>query len=157
SALRALELDPESAEALASLAFIQSMYNWRWREADDLYRRAIAVNPNNAKARHWYATDHLALLGRFQEALGEIQTAGMLDPLSMIIHSSLAYVYLFRRDYALALTSIERSLDLDPTFLKAYASMGRIHSLEGRYDKAIECFERAWPQDGANPSLISAL
>jgi TolB-like protein len=54
AAERALELDPESSEAHVSLAFERSLFEWRWEEAEALYRAAIAFNPGYARAHQWF-------------------------------------------------------------------------------------------------------
>src|SRR6267378_2697223 len=75
AALRALEIDPGSAEAYTSLASIKGSYEWDRAGAERDFRRAIALNPNYANAHHWFA-DHLVSLGRFDEGMAEIAVAG---------------------------------------------------------------------------------
>jgi TolB-like protein/Tfp pilus assembly protein PilF len=155
AAHRALELDPNSAEALCALAFIRSI-GWRWDEADSLYRRAIAARPGYAQAHHWYSVDFLPLFGRYQEALAGIQTARMLDPLSMIVHEGYPYVLMLQRDYDGAIAALRQMMDMAPDFYKAYSTMGRVLSLAGRYDEAIAMFDKAREMAGDSPSLIAA-
>jgi serine/threonine-protein kinase len=157
AALRALELDPQSADATASLAFIRSIYDWNWDAAEQLYRRAIALNPSNAKARHWYSTDMLTMRGRFEEALEESQVARMLDPLSLIIHEGYAYVNIFMREYDVAEESLRQMLELEPRFAKSHGTLGRVYSLQGRYTEAFEEFEKARALAGPTPQLIAAI
>jgi TolB-like protein/DNA-binding winged helix-turn-helix (wHTH) protein len=67
---QALVIDPNSSEAHTALALIVQNYDWDWQTAEKEFQRAIELNPNYATAHHWYA-EHLALLGRFDEALGK--------------------------------------------------------------------------------------
>jgi TolB-like protein/tetratricopeptide (TPR) repeat protein len=157
AALRALELDPQSAEALSALAFVRSAVHWKWREGRELYERAIAANPGYAKARHWYATDFLALHGHFDEAFKQIQIARGLDPLSLIIHEGYAYLHILRRDYETALESLRQTIGLEMSFHKGYGSMGRALSLMGRYSEAIEVLESARQLSPELPSVLAAL
>ena len=157
AAEKALTLDPQSPEATVSLAFIRSQFDWDWVEAESLYRRAIALNPGYSRARHWYSLDHLALLGRLDEALAEIQIACHLDPLSQIIHEGYGYVHMLRREYSTALEKYRQLIDLDPLFYKGYSSMGRVLSLMGRYDEATATLEKARVLGGGVPSIVSAL
>ena len=157
AAERALELDPQSAEANVSLAFVRSLFEWKWEEAGPLYRTAIAVNPGYSRARHWYGLDYLALLGRFEEALSEVRTAHDLDPLSMIIREGLGYMHMICRDYPKALAVYRELSDMDPSFYKGHSSMGRVLSLMGKYDLAIESLQRARELSGAVPNVLSAL
>jgi tetratricopeptide (TPR) repeat protein len=157
AAQNALELDPNSAEACSALAYIRSLFDWKWQEAEALYRRAIALNPGSSKARHWFSVDFLALLGRFDEAEPEIQQARELDPLSVIIHEGSAYLRTLRRDYAGSLREFQQIRDLDSNFYKAYSGMGRVFSLMGRYDEAIGMLQEALRIAGDIPNITGAL
>src|SRR4029077_15141505 len=79
AARKAVELDQQSSEAHASLAFVTFFGMWDAAGAEKEFRRAIELDPNNVKAHHWYAT-FLPALGRHEEALTEIDLARKLDP-----------------------------------------------------------------------------
>ncbi|MGA3091415.1 MAG: tetratricopeptide repeat protein [Terriglobales bacterium] len=84
AAKRAVELDDQSSQAHASLAFVSFWGMWDAVGADREFRRAIALDPNNAIVHHWYAT-YLHAIGRSSEALVEIERARTLDPSSSSI------------------------------------------------------------------------
>lgn len=79
AAKKAVELDPQSSEGHASLAFVTFFGMWDSADAETEFRRAVQLDPNNAKAHHWYAT-FLHALGRHEEALTEIEIARKLAP-----------------------------------------------------------------------------
>ena len=79
AAKKAVELDQQSSEAHASLAFVTFFGMWDAADAEKEFRRAIELDPNNAKAHHWYAT-FLHALNRHEEALTEIELARKLAP-----------------------------------------------------------------------------
>jgi DNA-binding winged helix-turn-helix (wHTH) protein/Tfp pilus assembly protein PilF len=79
AARKAVELDPQSSEAHASLAFVTFYGMWDSADAEKEFRRAIELDPNNVKAHHWYAT-FLHTLNRHDEALTEIELARKLAP-----------------------------------------------------------------------------
>src|SRR5271156_5162605 len=87
---KAVELDPKLSQARASLAFAAFWGFWGFwgfwdaDTSDREFRRAIELDPNNAIAHHWYATT-LQELGRFPQALVEIDRAQALDPSSRAI------------------------------------------------------------------------
>ncbi|MBA2378121.1 MAG: winged helix-turn-helix domain-containing protein, partial [Blastocatellia bacterium] len=81
AAEKALEIDGELAEAHTSLATVIADYYWDWAEAEKHFKQAIALNPNYPVARNWYS-QHLARMGRFEEAIEEAKRAQTLDPLS---------------------------------------------------------------------------
>ena len=84
AAKKAVELDDQSSEAHASLAFALFYGMWDVANADREFRRAIELDPNNAIGHHWYAT-YLMTLRRFPESLTEIERAEALDPSSTSI------------------------------------------------------------------------
>jgi serine/threonine-protein kinase len=157
AAEKALTLDPGSAEAHVSLAFVRSLFEWDWAGAETLYRRAIALNPGYSRARHWFGGDFLALLGRFEEALPEIRMARHLDPLSPVLVEGCGYVKMMQRDYEGALEEFDQVFQLDPMFYRAYSSKARVLSLMGRYEESIALFERARALGGDVPSLLAAM
>jgi TolB-like protein/DNA-binding winged helix-turn-helix (wHTH) protein/Tfp pilus assembly protein PilF len=115
AALKALNLDGKLAEAHVSLAAIAQNFDWDWQTADKEFRRAIALDPNYATGHHWYA-EHLALLGRFDEAFPEMQRARQLDPLSLIIQTDNAVFLYFARQYDPAITQFRAVLAMEPNF-----------------------------------------
>jgi Tfp pilus assembly protein PilF len=104
AAQRAVTLDPSSAEAYTSLAFVTFYWNWDGIAAERDFKRAIELDPNFARARHWYAT-FLSALGRFPEALQQIEQARTLDPSSTALLADKGWLlYLSgKRDEAVAL------------------------------------------------------
>jgi len=84
AAKKAVELDDQSSEAHASLAYVSFFGMWDFATGEREFRRAIDLNPNNAVSHHWYANALLALR-RYPEALTEIDRAQTLDPSSSAI------------------------------------------------------------------------
>src|SRR5581483_3972463 len=84
AAKKAVELDDGSSAAHASLAFVSFFGMWDAGTADQEFRRAIDLDPNNANAHHWYAT-YLSAVRRFDESLNEIDRAQAIDPNSASI------------------------------------------------------------------------
>ncbi len=91
AAAKAVELDPKSSQARASLAFAAFWGFWDADTSDREFRRAIELDPNNAVAHHWYATT-LQELGRGSQALVEIERAQALDPSSRAILADKAVI-----------------------------------------------------------------
>ena len=91
AASKAVELDPNSAEAHTSLAFASFWGFFDAAAADREFKRAIELDPNLPRAHHWYAT-FLIDIGRNQEALAEIERARQLDPSSTPILADRAFI-----------------------------------------------------------------
>ena len=84
AAQKAVELDPDLSLGHRALAF--AAFNWSFDvlAAEREFRTAIALDPRDAEAHHWFATS-LMLLGRHGEALEEIGRAQELEPTSASI------------------------------------------------------------------------
>jgi TolB-like protein/tetratricopeptide (TPR) repeat protein len=143
AAQRAIDVDPQLAEAYPSLALIRSKCDWEWEEAEALYRKAIALNPGYATAHFWLGDNFLAVLGRLEEAAEQMEIAVNLDPLSSIIHECRGFVYLLKRDYDEAIRLYREILEFDPASHRPYAAIGRALSLQGKYTEALEMLEKA--------------
>jgi TolB-like protein/Tfp pilus assembly protein PilF len=156
AAEKALALDPNLAEAVTCLAFIRATYDWEWEEAEALYRQAIALNPNYATAHHWYGSDYLTALGRFDEAVTELETAITLDPLSSITLNSRATVSLVSRDYEDAERQCKHVVQHDPVFYKSWSALGRVYTQMGKFTEACEMFHKARALAGDLPKILGA-
>jgi len=157
AAEKAIALDPLLAEPYVSLAYIEGLHQWEWGDAERLYLRAIALNPGYATAHHWLGTDHYASLGRFEEAEAEVEIAIQLDPLSSIILEGRSFLQMLRGHYEVAIEGYRELAQLDPTFYKAYTSMGRAFAQMGRYPEALENLERGRKMVGDVPNILAAL
>lgn len=141
---RALELSPALVEAITTSAYLTS------DEAQ--FRRAIALNPNYATARHWYSI-LLRDLGRRDEALQQAQMALELDPISTISISNAAEALVALGRFDEALVQYQKIISIDPTLPFAYWGAADIYHLGlGRLDLAIPWAEKAATLDPGNPA-----
>jgi eukaryotic-like serine/threonine-protein kinase len=139
---RALQLDPNQADAHATLADLRFYYDWDWPGAEREYRQAIALNPSFTYARTQYAR-YLAAARRGDEARSEIAQATLLDPRSVEAAGTQGLISYYRRDYVAAAQELERALALDPNYARAYFVLGRIREAEGRLEDASAATARA--------------
>jgi Tfp pilus assembly protein PilF len=102
TALTALNLDDSLADAHTSLAFVEMHFEWKFREAEREFKRAIDLDPNCSIAHQWYAFD-LAAMGRLDEAVAEVKRARQTDPFSAIVNTDVAEILYFDRNYDEAL------------------------------------------------------
>ncbi|MBI3402685.1 MAG: winged helix-turn-helix domain-containing protein [Acidobacteria bacterium] len=131
NAEKAIGLDPDSAEAHTSLAFMRYKFEWRWQDADDEFRRAIKLNPRYQLAHHWYG-EFLGLMDRTDEAIAELKTALELDPLSLAVRSDMARPLMRARRLSDARAVLEDGLRIDPAWYGSSSVMAEILALEGR-------------------------
>jgi DNA-binding winged helix-turn-helix (wHTH) protein/TolB-like protein/Tfp pilus assembly protein PilF len=150
AALKALELDPELAEAHAALANVRAFYDWDWAAAEREFKQALAFNPSLAEGHLGYS-QFLSALGRHQEALAEIEQARRLDPLSLLIRLREGDVFYHARRFDEALTRYRETLEMDAHFPIARYRIGQIYTQQGKYDEAIAEFEKEMTAHLNNP------
>lgn len=141
-ALKALERSPSLAEAHAPLGYVRFVFDWNWREAEGAFRRALELNPNYPTARQWYA-GFLRAMGRFEEAIREIDRAQDLDPLSPVIGTEKGAIYRVMRRHQDAIEQHRRVIDFEPDCPVAYLHLGMDYAAVGSYSEAIEAFRQA--------------
>ncbi len=136
AALRALQIDDSLAEAHTSLAYVD-MESWQVGDAEKEFKRGIELNPNYPTAHHWYGLPYLTMLGRLDEAMAEIKRAQQLDPLSPIISTNDAYLYILKGDLNTAIEKLTKVIELDPNFPLAHDFLGWAYLKQGREQEAI--------------------
>jgi TolB-like protein/DNA-binding winged helix-turn-helix (wHTH) protein/Tfp pilus assembly protein PilF len=137
ASLKALEIDDTLADAHSTLAWAKFTYDWDIAGAEREFRRAIELNPSDARARAWYGI-FLAMLGRIEESLLQVKSARELDPLSLA-NTSLAYkTYYNAREYDKAIEVCRNALDMDPNFVSAHWKLVGVYQRTGAFEKAIE-------------------
>jgi tetratricopeptide (TPR) repeat protein len=124
------------AEAHTSLGYIKMYYDRDWEGAESEYRRAVALNPNYATARQWYA-EYLTAMGRFDEALNETRRAKEIDPLSPIINAGETWTLYFARRYDEAIERGRRVAELNPNFAEIQEYLKRCYDQKGMYREAV--------------------
>ena len=126
AANKALELDPNLAEAHTTQAIVHLLLEWDWQAAEREFRQAIILNTNDAAAHHWFSHYFLAM-GRLDESLAESRRALELDPLDVQISGHLSFHYLGARNYPSAIQAGQRTLELDSHAQLAFIFMTRAY------------------------------
>jgi len=134
-AQKALALEPDLAEAHASLGIIDA-YRYRFPEAEKELRRALDLNPNYVMAHHWRSL-YLLNLGRLEEALSENERARQLDPFSLPVNHLRVFALLGLRQYGRALEQAETEAAIDPRSPYPHVQMARIYWIEGKVPDAL--------------------
>jgi len=151
AARRALELDPNLAEAHLGVAAIE-MNKWNWAAAEAEIKQTLELNPNVLAAHNRYAT-YLMVHGRLEEAVAEINRARELDPLSTSANQSRVTVLAIFKQNDQALELAKKILQLDPTNADAQTGVGMFYSRVGRYREAIAAYQQAARLGDNSPDL----
>jgi DNA-binding winged helix-turn-helix (wHTH) protein/TolB-like protein/tetratricopeptide (TPR) repeat protein len=137
AALRAIELDPDLAEAHASLGAIIADNEGDAAAAEREFLRALELDPNYAAAHQWYA-ELLSNVGRFEEAKAAIHRAEQLDPLSRIIRTIDARISMYSGNADEAIAIAMKNIDLDPKWGGDHDLLFPAYEAKGMYGEAAE-------------------
>jgi tetratricopeptide (TPR) repeat protein len=118
AARKAEALDDSLAEAHRALAFPLFYWEWKVPAALSEYQRALQLDPRDEEAHHWYATS-LLTLGRYQEAMVEIDKAQQLNPASRSILSDQALIRFWNGDQTAAIQKLREIEQAEPEFFSA--------------------------------------
>ncbi|MGH7542302.1 MAG: tetratricopeptide repeat protein [Gemmatimonadota bacterium] len=142
AAAKALELDPELAEANTALGKVYTWYDWDFAQGEIALRRAVASNPNYTDA-HWALGTLLPAVGRLDEAIREMRTAQKLDPLSPTFSQWLGRFLLYQRRPGDAIEESQHTLELDPDHARGHMTLGLARLLEGDRNGGLESLRRS--------------
>lgn len=118
AAAEALKLDRNLPGTYAALAAIAHYWEWDWSKADELFQKALALDPGYSNARNWYSV-HLADQGRIEESLEQLSVALDNDPLNIQVNGQVCYTHLMAHDYDAAYEAIQRTLEIEPNYIPA--------------------------------------
>jgi len=136
AATRALELDSKLAEAWTTLARIKTEYEWDWAGAEEMYKRAIELNPNYGTAHQAFAV-HLAAVGRPLEAVAAAQRAREVEPLSTSLNANVGWFYYLSRQYDRAEEECRKLTEMEPNYSYGHDFLGSVYLQIGKRREAI--------------------
>ena len=152
-ARRALELDPDHARAHAALAAYYANHDFDWARAEYYFGRALELDPNDVTAHQWKADAYCYRL-LFEECARHMAIAKSLDPLSPFIELLQGIPLRFTKQYVAAEAHFRDVLDRYPSLAPARFQLGIVLDAQGRFEDAIEQFERIYPVYG--PQLVGS-
>lgn len=150
AALRALELDPALTEARTVLATVLWQYDWNLPAAEEQFRRALAIRPDDPWIHTWFSFA-LAAGGRLDEALAEVERARALDPADLEARLNLGLIRLWRREFPAAEAALRELVEREPSFWLGHLLLGRALEGQGRLREAIAEYRRARELDRVSP------
>lgn len=154
AAEKALELDPDLADAHALLADVYQK-RWQWADAEAEYKRALELNPNDSAAHLGYAS-WLMCQGRMDEALSWSRRARELDPLGVTGVTTGLILFNARR-YDEAVRELRSVLAIHPDHVSALWLLGFALIANHKPEEAIFLLEKAATGSAGSPGVIGGL
>jgi adenylate cyclase len=148
AAERALQRDPDLADAMISIAKVLCWHEWKFAEGVRQAERAVALSPNNAEA-HWVLGTALPLVGRLHEGYRAVRRALELDPLRVEYFGWATRLLLYAGDYEAALKQGEETFEIDENYGRGFIFVGSTHLAMGDAETALDWFQRGQRLDTA--------
>jgi TolB-like protein/Tfp pilus assembly protein PilF len=144
---KTLALDAGLGGAYASLGLMRNL------QGDPLgaaaaFEQAIAIEPNEAKAYHWYGDILIFSIGDPEAAIPKLEAARRLDPLSPVIVVTLGQAHAETGNLVEAIDLYHRAIEIDPDYLSTYTLLGMAYMALGDSETAAFWFDRGeakWP------------
>ncbi len=154
AAQKALELDPELAEAHVLLAEVYQR-RWQWSDAEAEYKRALQLKPNDAAAHLGFA-NWLMCQGRMEEALAWARRSRELDPLGTT-GIKIGWILFNARRYDEAIRELRSVLAVHPDSAFAQWYLGFALIGKGQPKEAILELERTASLMHRSPGSVELL
>ena len=142
---KALELDPNSAQAHYVKAINAVWAEFDWEQGEEEFLKSLKLNPNDALNRMYYA-HLLMILRRSDEAKNQAKLALELDPLRPLVLGLYGVVMRNEGNIQSATLHFEKALSIDPNFGFAKSNLANFHMHaayeNGEYEKWIESWEK---------------
>ena len=142
---KALELDPDLAEAHYFNAMIAHLVEWDWEKSEKEFLKALALNPNDSLSRICYSQLLAAVLHRNDEALAQGKLAFSLDPLNPNMKCWYGGTLMAAGDFKTGLSLGEEAAAADPGNVMAYSVIEVAAYRLKEYDKVIRSIKYNLP------------
>lgn len=142
AAERALEIDPDWAEAHAINALLLGFNDRNWTAAERSLRRAVQLAPSDADTLQ-VAAVCLMPVGKFEDSLALLRRAAEFDPLACTVQMDIGILFRLRGLSEQAIGHCQAALDLDPNHREAEWQLGLALQQAQRFAEALACFGRA--------------
>ena len=152
AAQKALEIDETLGEAHATLALVSSLYEFNRVDAEKSFRRALELKPSDAQTHLLYGI-HLAGMGRFSEAIAEVEEARKLDPASPAMNGYIGLPLFLARRYDEIIRRLQPMADRHPDYHHPYVWLALAYEQKGDWARAIAAMEKAYRLDGQPEAL----
>ena len=153
---KALELDPNNADSHFVSGMMAYLTEWNWENGEKEFLLALAINPNDAQTRVFYA-HLLSILQRPGEALTQGQLAIDQDPLNPLIQVLYSALLVSLDDCETALAHLEKVLAKDPEHILSYGNIEQAAYRCKDYNRAFEAVMNILPLEEDSLKEIEAI
>ncbi len=135
-AAKALELNPDLAEANSQMGWIKAKYDWDWAAAEKYIKRAMELDPGNAAVIN-QAAFLAGAVGRFNDAIALLHRSIEIDPVRIGGYFNLSFYYYHAGLPVESLDASRKCLELNPQYPVIHTLRGLIYLERRKLDSAL--------------------
>ncbi len=138
-AIKALTLDSTLVQAVTTIGFVESAFEYNWKKARLTLEKAISMDPKYTYAHIYYGNLLLITHENIEKGIEQHKIAWNLEPLSVSVNWVLGRTYFYAGKYDLAAEQFRKTIKLFPR--GAYLSrwtLSWLLMIQKRYTEAIE-------------------
>jgi protein O-GlcNAc transferase len=121
---------------------VQQHQKGRLREAEQIYRQILQLQPNHADARHLLGLI-AHQMGKHEQAIDLIQQAIALNSREAVFHNNLGEALRSLQRLPEAKSAYQRAMEMKPGFVSAMVNYANLLKNEGEVSAAIELYQQA--------------
>ena len=131
---RALALDDTVGYAWLARGLVAQL-SWRWLDADEVYARALALEPNNSNILRNYAWLKV-FAGEYEEGMRLARRQAELSPNDPLTYTFLNQAAVYSRQWDEALEAALTLAEMAPTNVLNIVVFGHLHRMKNEFEKA---------------------
>ncbi|MGK7393568.1 MAG: helix-turn-helix domain-containing protein [Candidatus Cyclobacteriaceae bacterium M3_2C_046] len=143
---KAMQLDSTLAEVHYAAGASKCWVEWDYEGAEQIFRKAIAYNPNFSNARA-YLSHVLSIMNQPAEAIIEMEKALELDPFNPLIKSLYGMHLNFTGQYDKARSIMVNTLEKDPYNPIALSTLRTTYHLKAMHSEALKIWKLSLRED----------
>jgi Tfp pilus assembly protein PilF len=147
NAAKAIEKDPQTAEAYTALGIVALWYDWDPALAEQRFERSLKINPQDAFTQHFLGHCY-EFIGNWPLALKQMQRAHDMVGLSPMYGEDMAYDLFLNRRHEEAIAQLRETVGLDPKDPFANALLAMALEAAGKSAESLEQAQTAMKLPG---------
>ncbi len=149
------DIDSSRSNIYSELAYLYEMEG-KMKRAEQHHKKAIALG-SDSHLTHYYLGAFYYALARFEEAIGEFETALELSPGHLIIMHALGACYFEFENFDDAISIFEEIIEKDSTQGQVLQNLGSIYYYQGDFEKSVQYYQEALRYTPKNYNLHGVL
>jgi TolB-like protein/tetratricopeptide (TPR) repeat protein len=155
--LEAITRNPDLAEAYISLGWIQFAYEWKLKDSEKSYRKAIQLNPKIAQAHQWLGINLNSQL-QYDEAYNTYKRGLELDPNHPVLLLNFSNTALELDKFDEAIGALNKGFSINPNFKVLWSSLYQVLVMKGDSESDIsELINEIETLEDKNESIYAPL